>query len=52
VTLVSYPAASAQTAFTMFKGSPHHWELLTSPDFTQIAVGQSAYHWTGTLGQP
>jgi uncharacterized protein YkwD len=52
VTLVSYPAASAQTAFTMFKGSPHHWELLTSPDFTQIGVGQSAYHWTGTLGQP
>jgi uncharacterized protein YkwD len=52
VTLVRYPTATAQTAFSMFKGSPGHWELLTSPDFTEIGVGQSAYHWTGTLGQP
>ena len=52
VTLVSYPAASAQQAFTLFKGSPEHWQLLTSPSFTQIGVGESAYHWTGDLGGP
>ena len=50
VTLVSYPAASAQKAFNLFKSSPGHWALLTSPDFTQIGVGESAYHWTGDLG--
>jgi len=50
VTLVRYPAASAQTAFDMFKGSPPHWALLTSPNFTAIGVGASAYHWTGDLG--
>ena len=52
VTLVSYPAASAQQAFTLFKGSPEHWQLLTSPSFTQVGVGESAYHWTGDLGGP
>ena len=52
VTLLRYPAASAQTAFDMFKGSPGHWALLTSPLFTQIGIGQSAYHWTGDLGAP
>jgi uncharacterized protein YkwD len=50
VTLVRYPPASAQTAFDMFKGSPPHWALLTSPVFTQIGVGESAYHWTADLG--
>jgi len=50
VTLVSYPAASAQTAFNMFKGSPPHWALLMCPYFTEIGVGESAYHWTGDLG--
>jgi uncharacterized protein YkwD len=50
VTLVRYPAAGAQTAFDMFKGSAPHWQLLTSPNFTQIGVGASAYHWTGDLG--
>jgi uncharacterized protein YkwD len=52
VTLLRYPAADAQTAFNMFKGSPGHWALLTSPDFTEIGVGASAYHWTGDLGAP
>ena len=52
ITLVSYPPASAQQAFTMFKNSPEHWQLLTSPLFTQIGVGESAYHWTGDLGGP
>ena len=52
VTLVRYPAASAQTAFDMFKGSPGHWALLTSPIFTKIGVGESAWHWTGDLGAP
>jgi uncharacterized protein YkwD len=52
VTLVSYPSASAQSAFDLFKGSPPHWALLTSPDFTQIGVGESAYHWTADLGGP
>jgi uncharacterized protein YkwD len=51
ITLV-YPGATAQTAFNMFKGSPPHWALLTSPHFTQIGVGESAYHWTGDLGGP
>jgi len=50
VTLVSYPSASAQSAFNLFKGSPPHWALLTSPDFTQIGVGESKYHWTADLG--
>ena len=50
ITLVSYPAASAQQAFNMFKGSPPHWQLLTSPLFTQIGVGESSWHWTGDLG--
>jgi uncharacterized protein YkwD len=52
ITLVSYPPASAQTAFNMFKNSPEHWALLTSALFTQIGVGESAYHWTGDLGGP
>jgi uncharacterized protein YkwD len=52
VTLVSYPPASAQQAFNMFKGSPPHWALLMCPYFTQIGVGESAYHWTGDLGGP
>jgi uncharacterized protein YkwD len=52
VTLVRYPPASAQTAFDMFKGSPGHWALLTSPSFTVIGVGASGYHWTGALGTP
>jgi uncharacterized protein YkwD len=52
VTLVRNPPASAQTAFDMFKGSPGHWALLTSPNFTQIGVGESTYHWTGDLGAP
>jgi uncharacterized protein YkwD len=52
VTLVNSAGASAQTAFNMFKGSPGHWALLTSPNFTEIGVGQSAYHWTGDLGAP
>ena len=52
VTLVRYPPASAQTAFAMFKGSPEHWALLTSPVFTQIGVGESVYHWTADLGGP
>jgi len=52
VTLVSYPPASPQTAFNMFKGSPPHWALLMCPYFTQIGVGESAYHWTGDLGGP
>ncbi len=50
VTLVSYPAASAQTAFDMFKNSPPHWANLTSPNYTHIGVGASAYHWTADLG--
>jgi Cysteine-rich secretory protein family len=50
VTLVSYPPASAQFAFNLFKSSPPHWALLTSPDFTQIGVGESKYHWTADLG--
>jgi uncharacterized protein YkwD len=52
VTLVSYPPASAQQAFTMFKNSPPHWTLLTSPSFTEIGVGDSGYHWTGDLWGP
>ena len=52
VTLVRYPAADATTAFTMFKNSPAHWDLLTSPNFTDIGVGASNYHWTGDLGSP
>ena len=52
VTLVSYPPASAHQAFTMFKNSPEHWQLLTSSLFTQIGVGESAYHWTGDLAGP
>jgi serralysin len=50
VTLVNSAGANGQTAFSMFKGSPPHWELLTSPNFTQIGVGQSQWHWTGDLG--
>jgi uncharacterized protein YkwD len=50
VTLVNSAGANGQTAFNMFKGSPPHWELLTSPNFTQIGVGQSQWHWTGDLG--
>lgn len=50
VTLVNSAGANGQTAFNMFKGSPPHWELLTSPNFTQIGVGQSTWHWTGDLG--
>lgn len=52
VTLVRFPAADAVTAFNMFKGSPGHWALLTSPNFTEIGVGQAEYHWTGDLGAP
>jgi uncharacterized protein YkwD len=52
VTLVNSAGASAQTAFNMFKGSPGHWALLTSPNFTEIGVGESAWHWTGDLGKP
>jgi uncharacterized protein YkwD len=52
VTLVRAPPASAQVAFDMFKGSPGHWALLTSPNFTEIGVGESTYHWTGDLGHP
>jgi uncharacterized protein YkwD len=51
VTLVRYPPASAQTAFDMFRNSPGHWALLTSPDFTEIGVGEAGYHWTGDLGR-
>jgi len=50
VTLVNSAGANAQTAFNMFKGSPGHWALLTSPKFTQIGVGESSWHWTGDLG--
>ncbi len=50
VTLVNSAGATAQQAFNMFKSSPPHWQLLTSSLFTQIGVGQSAYHWTGDLG--
>ena len=50
VTLVNSAGASGQTAFTMFKNSPGHWALLTSPNFKYIGVGQSAWHWTGDLG--
>jgi uncharacterized protein YkwD len=50
VTLVNSAGANGQTAFNMFKGSPLHWELLTSPNFTQIGVGESSWHWTGDLG--
>jgi uncharacterized protein YkwD len=49
VTLVSSPPASSQSAFTMFKNSPGHWAILTSPDYTEIGVGSSTYHWTGDL---
>jgi uncharacterized protein YkwD len=52
VTLVNSAGANAQTAFNMFKNSPPHWTLLTSPNFTDIGVGESAYHWTGDLGHP
>jgi serralysin len=52
VTLVHSAGANAQTAFTMFKNSAPHWSLLTSPNFTEIGVGQSRYHWTGNLGAP
>ena len=52
VTLVSNPPASPQAALNLFKNSPGHWALLTSPKFTQIGVGASAYHWTGDLGSP
>jgi uncharacterized protein YkwD len=52
VTLVDSAGANAQTAFNMFKGSPGHWALLTSPLFTDIGVGESRYHWTGDLGAP
>ncbi|MGB2953667.1 MAG: CAP domain-containing protein [Gaiellaceae bacterium] len=51
VTLVSYPAADALTAFNMFKGSPGHWAILTSGSYTDIGVGESAYHWTGDLAR-
>lgn len=50
VTLVSYPQASAQAAFNDFMNSPPHKALLLCPYFTQIGVGESAYHWTGDLG--
>jgi uncharacterized protein YkwD len=50
VTLVNSAGANAQTAFNMFKGSPGHWALLTSPNFTQIGIGKSSWHWTGDLG--
>jgi uncharacterized protein YkwD len=52
VTLVNSAGASAQVAFDMFKGSAPHWALLTSSNFTEIGVGESAYHWTGDLGSP
>jgi uncharacterized protein YkwD len=52
VTLVNSAGANAQTAFDMFKGSPGHWALLTSSNFTEIGVGESAWHWTGDLGHP
>jgi uncharacterized protein YkwD len=52
VTLVSYPAANGQAAFNLFKSSPPHWQNLTSPNYTQIGVGESAYHWTADLGGP
>jgi uncharacterized protein YkwD len=52
VTLVNSAGANAQTAFNMFKESPGHWALLTSPDFTEIGVGESTWHWTGDLGRP
>jgi uncharacterized protein YkwD len=50
VTLVNSAGANAQTAFNMFKGSAPHWQLLTSPNFTEIGVGESSWHWTGDLG--
>jgi uncharacterized protein YkwD len=52
VTLVRNPPANAQTAFAMFKASAPHWQLLTSPLFTKIGVGESGYHWTGDLWGP
>ena len=52
VTLVNSATASAQQALSMFQGSPPHWALLTCPNFTQIGVGASAYHWTGDLAGP
>jgi uncharacterized protein YkwD len=52
VTLVSNPPASPQSAFTMFKNSPGHWAILTSPNYTEIGVGASVYHWTGDLASP
>lgn len=52
VTLVNSAGASAATAFAMFKSSAPHWTLLTSPNFTEIGVGQSSWHWTGDLGAP
>jgi len=52
VTLVSYPQASAQAAFNDFMNSPPHKALLLCPYFTQVGVGESAYHWTGDLGGP
>jgi uncharacterized protein YkwD len=52
VTLVDSAGANAQTAFNLFKGSPPHWALLTSPSFTDIGIGESVYHWTGDLGAP
>jgi uncharacterized protein YkwD len=52
VTLISNPPASAQGAFTMFKNSPGHWAILTSPNYSEIGIGASSYHWTGALGSP
>jgi uncharacterized protein YkwD len=52
VTLISKPPASPQSAFNLFKNSPGHWAILTSPSYTEIGIGASTYHWTGDLGSP
>jgi uncharacterized protein YkwD len=52
ITLVRNPPADAATAFAMFKGSAPHWGIITSPSYTEVGVGESAYHWTADFGHP
>ena len=39
--------ATAQYAFSSWRGSAPHWNMLMRPDYTRIGIGRNGNHWCG-----
>ena len=45
--IITRGGATAQYAFSSWRGSAPHWNMLMRPDFTHIGIGRNGSHWCG-----